>query len=120
MSLGSYDVADTDLGFQLEGSNVKGIYSPQLIVWHQEGNHLRTTMKKFYSKGVLAGKIATKWQLTNEFVAKYINNLVDQLRLLKNLPLQFRLLTNFDAGITKKNYHLCTHEITRTSVQQGL
>lgn len=89
LSIGHFDSADTDLGFQLAHVGCTGRYLPSLKVWHEESVSLRWYLQKAFSRGRLAARIAQKWQLSNEFVALPLMNWVTYVRTLRQWPAEY-------------------------------
>ena len=83
------DSSDTDMGFQVVNANLKGIYSPRMIVNHKESTNFWSLINKSKSRGELAYKLSKKWHLTNEFIDASQKNLL-RLSVLRQVPIEWQ------------------------------
>ncbi len=83
---GAVDSSDTDMGFQLDKKNYKGIYMPQMIVRHEESENFYRFLYKSYWRGRLAYRLAKKWNLSDELVCLPHKNWFTYLRSIRYWP----------------------------------
>ncbi|MFC1654069.1 glycosyltransferase family 2 protein [Patescibacteria group bacterium] len=95
ISIGWYDSADTDFGFQLESNNMFGSYNKNMIVSHEEGEKALLYLKKAYYRGKLAAILTKKWEIKNEYISSTTLNPKTILHRIKNIPSEYQ-------GYTKK------------------
>lgn len=98
ISVGRYDSADTDLGFQCKKSGLSGYWEPKMVIYHTESATLIGCMRKAYNRGRLAFKLCKKWHLRGEFV--YLPDIYPfvWLKRLKWRSTEFKLFTGSMRG----------------------
>lgn len=94
-SIKNFDSADLDFGLQLTQQHLKGIYSSNLIVYHEETSKFNRYVMRGYYRGKIAAYVNQKWNLRNSLA-----NIPDSsilrwaFRKVKNLPKDLKLYTS--------------------------
>lgn len=110
ISIGWFDSADVDVGFNMKSKGMKGIFVKNLIVWHEEKTSIYGFLKKGYYRGKLAFMVANKWKIKDEFVYLPFRNIFTYIKSVKGWWREYRMYlsivknTNFFSFLLIKLY----------------